>query len=267
MGQTQISRLEQTDYANLFLNWPLKLAEYVCLSYYSKIIATSNFIMNELKTCFPFIASKDISVIHNGVDTTFFRTVNDFGNGRIAKLRAINRPIVLFTGRFVASKGIYTLVKAIPRVVKDYSDVMFVFTGGGDYSHYFNSLKQEILKNNCSFLGYLPRLDMPKVYSLASIYVMPTLYESFPLRLLESMACENAVIASRVCGIPEVIQSGENGFLIPPKDSQSLAETIRTLLEDPHLLWKIGTKARNTILDGFSARIMAEKTFDIYNKL
>ena len=265
IGQTEISKLEQTDFANLFLNLPLRLAEYVCLSHYSKLIATSNFIMNELKTCFPFIAEEDISVVHNGVDTTFFHSTNDYGNGKIAKLKATNRPIVLFTGRFVASKGIHNLVQAIPRVVKDHPDVLFVFTGGGDYLHYFKTLKQKTRRENCCFLGYLPRQDMPKVYSLASVYVMPTLYESFPLRLLESMACENAVVATRVCGIPEVIRSGENGFLIPPRDSHSLAETVGNLLGDAHLLRKIGARARNTILTGFSAKIMAEKTLDIYN--
>ena len=265
-GQTGISQLGQTDLANLFLNIPLRLAEQTCLSNYSRLIATSHFIKKELISCFPFIVKKDISVVHNGVDTEFFHSTTDFGNGPIAKLKETNRPIVLFTGRFVASKDLPTLVRAIPQVVKEHPDVLFVFVGGGESLYYFQPLSHEIRQENCRFLGYLPRGDMPKVYSLASVYVLPTLYESFPLRLLESMACENAVVATGVCGIPEVVQSGENGFLIPPENCVSLAETVNTLLEDPNLSRRVGEKARKTVINGFSAKILAKKTLNVYKE-
>jgi len=265
-GEKEISKLGQTDFANMFLGRPLRLVEYICLSNYSKLIATSNFIKKELEIYFPFIASRDIPVIHNGVDSELFHHTNDFGNGAIAKIHATNRPIILFTGRFVASKGIYTLVEAIPKILKDHPEALFVFAGGGDYKSYFKKLERKIREANCCFLGYMPWQDMPKLYSVASVYVMPTLYESFPLRLLESMACENAVVATNISGIAEVVQHGENGFLMPPKDSTSLTDAINALLEDPQLSRKIGKKARDTILKGFSAKIMTRKTLDVYNE-
>ena len=266
-GAEGSSEMEQTDLANLYLVWPLRLAEHICLSAYSRIIATSHFIKDELNYFHPHTKAMTIPVIHNGVDTGFFYKRKNFGSGPIADLASKNRPVVLFTGRFVASKGINTLFDAIPLILKKFPEALFAFAGGGSSMRYLSKIGKKIRQQNCYVLGYLPWDDMPRLYSAASVYVMPTLYESFPLRLLESMACENAVVATDVSGIPEVVRSGENGFLVPPKDSVALAEIVGNLLEKPKEAREIGKKARNTIAEGFSAETMARKTFNVYAEL
>lgn len=263
----QLSTMGQTDLANMFLGLPLKVAELICLKNYSKLIATSYFVEKELTSFFPLMARFDRTVIHNGINVDFFRPTDELASGKLADLQSIDRPIILYTGRFVASKGIYTLIRAIPMVLERHPTALFVFTGGGDYSPYFNMLGSKVQAENCLFLGYLPREEMPKLYSIATVYAMPTLYESFPLRLLESMACERAVVASEICGIPEVIESGKNGFLVPAQDSLSMAKAINVLLDRKDLLKQIGKKARKTILERFSAEVMTRRTMEVYQSI
>jgi glycosyltransferase involved in cell wall biosynthesis len=96
---------------------------------------------------------------------------------------------------------------------------------------------------------------------------MPTTYESFPLRLLESMACQNAVVASNICGVPEIIRPMDNGILVPPRRVGSLADALIGLLQDRSLRRKLGRNAQQTVLKGFSAEVMMSKTMEIYKSM
>lgn len=261
-----VAKLEQSDKANLYLYLPLKACELLYLRNRLRFIATSYFIKREITHFFPFLKGRDIPVIHYGIDTRFFSPQKP-KNPVLQELYSLERPIVLFTGRFVLSKGMHTLIEAIPDVVSEFPDVLFVFVGGGDYAPYVEKLKSKgVPENYYRFLGYMQYFEMPQVYSLASIYVMPTLYESFPLRMLESMSCQRAVIATNVCGIPEIIRSGYNGILVPPQNSKALKEKLIMLLEDEKLRQKIGENARKTILNGFSVEIMTSKTLKVYEE-
>lgn len=265
----KLLELDRSEKANLLLHMPLRVCESLFLKKVHKLIAVSKFVKKELVN-YLGVDEKRIDVIHNGVDT------KKFSPNRLSKtfeevardLNISSRPVILYTGRFTSAKGISVLIDAIPEIVKNVPDAYFVFSGGGNYEPYFWRLRHRgVDKKNALFLGYVKDyFDMPALYSLATIYVAPTFYDSLPLRVLEAMSCGKAVVASNVGGIPEIIQNWYNGIIVPPGNSKALAEKLTFLLENERVVRLFGTRARSTILSNFSAKKMALKTGEIYRK-
>ncbi len=203
-----------------------------------------------------------LEVIPNGVDA------QTFAPSQPRRVVDTDDPIVLFTGRLVSAKGISVLIDAIGSVLER-TDAHFVFVGGGNRKPYVERMKrQKIPDSRYTFLGYLKtREDMVSAYNMADVYVAPTLYENLPIRILEAMACERAVVATDVCAIPEAIQSGVNGILVPPRDPLALADVLVLLLEDRALRAQMGREARQTVLDKFAWDSIAERTARLYGEI
>ncbi|MFX0137823.1 MAG: glycosyltransferase family 4 protein, partial [Candidatus Hodarchaeota archaeon] len=211
----------------------------------------------------------NIYVVNNGVNhikfhpkikiSNFIQNIKDEASG----------PIILFSGRMISTKGIHVLIEAIPKILNEITDAYFIFVGGGNSKPYKVRLKKYgISEKNYNFLGYIPDFDdMPGLYSIASVFAAPTLYENFPIRILENMSCKNPVIATNIVGIPEIIKNGFNGILIPPFNSNALAKNIIKLLDDKTLFQRIASNARKTVEEKFTLKIFAEKTLSIYKKI
>ncbi|EMR74204.1 glycosyltransferase [Thaumarchaeota archaeon SCGC AB-539-E09] len=256
-----LSSLETSDLANLLLYQPLRLLELLYMSTTPYYIAISESIINELHKYFG-VERKQIRLIYHGVNTDRFSppTKNLY--------LKYYRPIVLFTGRFVATKGIDVLIKAIPEVLKNFRDTLFLFVGGGNYEPYLELLKRlRIPKQNYLFKGYVDFFDMPSLYKAATIYVAPTIYEPLGIRVIEAMSCEKPVIASKVGGIPEIIDHGKNGYLVPPLNHKAISDHIKILLADNKLAEQVGKQARKKVLEKFSAEEMIKRTVDLYKHL
>ncbi len=108
---------------------------------------------------------------------------------------------------------------------------------------------------------------MPEIYSNSSIFVLPSLTESFPFSILEAMSSGTAVIASNVGGVPEMIDNEVDGMLVQPGNPQILAEKILFLLENESEIKKISKRARERILKEFTSQIMSDKTEKIYEQI
>jgi len=210
---------------------------------------------------YPKIDPSSISVIYNSVDT------EKFSPSRSKSL--LEKDIVLFTGRLIAAKGIKYLVEAIPKVLRENPNTLFVFIGPGNSLPYRRRLKElGVPEKNLMFVGYLKESsDLVEYYRASSVFVAPTLYENLPIRVLEAMACGVPVIASNVCAIPEVIDNGVNGILIQPGSIDELADVICCLLGDPGLRRKIGNNARKTVLEKFNWKVNAIKTVKVYQQI
>lgn len=245
-----------------FLTYPLlRLIELFYFSGSRYYITVSEWMKQQLLKEHPKINST-ISVVHNSVDTKQFSPAPD------KKVR--KKDLVLFTGRIIAAKGVRYLVEAIPMVLKEYPDAFFMFIGSGDYSPYRRYLKDiGISEENFSFLGYLrERSELVEYYRACSVYAAPsTLWENLPIRLLEAMACGSPAVASSVCAIPEVIDNGVNGILIPPGSVKELAEAICVLLGDPNLRMKMGDEARRTVLEKFDCIANTNRTVQVYRQI
>ena len=126
----------------------------------------------------------------------------------------------------------------------------------------------------------LPRADVIQLYEHAAVFCCPSVYEPFGIINLEAMACETAVVASRVGGIPEVVVPGETGLLVdlalkpgtfepvdPAAFSAGLAAAINQLARDPDLRRSMGRRGRQRVLDHFSWDAIAETTLGLYRSL
>lgn len=243
----------------------LKSMEKLYMMRSHAFISPSRWMQNVLHEDF-HIALSDIRIVYNGVDHRKFSP----GSSRSEFVQKIydeaGGPIILFSGRMISTKGIHVLIKAMPKVIKEVKDAHFVFTGGGNskpYKHMIN--KMNIPSRNYNFVGYIRDFDaLPGLYSTASVFVAPTLYENFPFRVLENMSCQNAIVATRIVGIPEMITDGYNGLLVPPSSPNELAEKIIELVNDSSLAQRLGQNARRTIEEQFTFQVFANKTKEAY---
>jgi len=110
----------------------------------------------------------------------------------------------------------------------------------------------------------LPRDHVIQLYSHASVFVCPSVYEPFGIINLEAMACEIPVVASRVGGIPEVVVDGETGLLVPPRDPAALAEAINLILGCAELSARFGKAGRARVEKHFSWQAIAMQTKEVY---
>jgi glycosyltransferase involved in cell wall biosynthesis len=245
-----------------YLTYPfLRLAE---INYFSRkryYLMVSNWMRDQVCKQYPKIDPSSIFVVHNSVDTETFSPIKGKETSR--------RAIILFTGRLIAAKGIMYLAEAMPRVLREYPEALFVFIGAGNSFPYQRQLKENgVSEKNFEFLGYLkePR-DLVEYYRAASVYVAPTLYENLPIRVLEAMACGVSVIASNVCAIPEAIDDGVNGILISPGSVRELTDAICMLLGDSNFRKKIGDNARRKILQKFDCAANTLRTVEVYRHI
>jgi glycosyltransferase involved in cell wall biosynthesis len=178
---------------------------------------------------------------------------------------------VLFVGRLEKRKGVETLFKAIPLVLKEVQDTQFHIVGsdtnlapnGGSYREFLLQNLGKKYHKNVRFVGYVDDKELKDFYRNCDIFVAPSLYESFGLIYLEAMAWGKPVIGCDTGGAPEIIEDGETGILIPPEDVNALAGAIINH-KDEKLRAKIGEKGRRKVENEFSMIKMAENTYNIY---
>ncbi|RJO63718.1 MAG: glycosyltransferase family 1 protein [Candidatus Omnitrophota bacterium] len=187
---------------------------------------------------------------------------------------------VLFVGRLEKRKGIHVLCRAIPYVLDKVPTATFNIVGrdlyvtphgvsfSGDEQ---NSAKRKLMqsipekyRNRVVFRGHVEAEALADYYMSCDVFVAPSLYESFGLIYIEAMSYAKPVIGCGVGGVPEVIADKETGFLVPPEDHYSLAETITRLLKDSRLRNTLGIHARKLVEEKFTAERMVENTVAVY---
>ena len=111
------------------------------------------------------------------------------------------------------------------------------------------------------------REDIPAILTGAQVVVLPSYTEGLPKILLEAGACARAVVASSNAGCREIVRDGENGFLVPPKDTEALAGAITVLLQDAELRERMGRRGRDIVMNEFSAGRVVRETLLVYDEL
>lgn len=224
------------------------------------IIAVSDDVAREIKTFF-FVKPDKVYTIPNGIDTTLFNPNVD--GSEIRKRYNIGEEKLIFAvGRLEKEKGFQYLIDAFSLVLNEIKDVRLIIAGIGKYE---DKLRKQIetsdLTKNVMLCGNVENEELPRYYNSCDIFVNPTVrVEGLPLIIPEAMACGKPVIASRIGGIPTVIDDGINGFLFPPGDCKSISENIIRLLKNQELRYKIGKNARIKAESGFSSKRMADDT-------
>ncbi len=246
----------------------LRFFEYKLLKRSDEIIAVSNYTKKELLESYDLNANK-INVIYNGVDVNKFKPSND--KDKIKKELGLNDDkIILYVGRLYCRKGLPTLLRAAPLILRKFKNVKFVISGKGfgngedRFRAFANRMK---VGKHVSFIGYFPDEKLPKLYQAADIFVLPSVYENLPFALLEAMATALPVVTTNVGGIPEVIQDGKNGLMFNPLDFQSLADKVLYLLKNPAFASEIGFFGRKTVEEKFDWRHIIKQVLKVYDKV
>ncbi len=266
-GQKRAAQSSGTPFGDLdfsekatIMGYPfLRIAERFFFSGDRQYIAISEWMRKRIWLYFPRLNQTRVRVIPNSVDTKVFTPDPKEGEPEN----------ILFTGRFVSAKGLTFLADAIPAVVNKHPNATFTFIGPGNFQPYLNQiLAHNVPTQNVRVVGYVKDQEaVLEYYRRCDISVVPTLYENLPTRVLEAMACGKPVIATNVSAIPEVITSGENGILVPPRSTEALANAINGLLDDRNLMKRIGTRARKSVESQFDWDVNARKVASFYGEL
>ncbi len=258
-------KLAPSEKWQVLLYRPLLLFERYSLERCQNFITVSNWMRKILSEDFPYL-SRNITTIYNGIDPNRFSPAK--AKKGLASIKDINKPIVLFSSRMTTAKGAHFLINAIPKIIEKNKDVHFVFVGAGDSDPWISLLKRHgVGSKYYSFLGYLDYDDLPILYARASMYLLPTLYENFPFRMIEAMSCGTPVIGTEICAIPEAIEDGKNGILIPPKNDEAIAEAVLRLLDDEGYSRKLGEKARKTVIEKFAWDNIITSIVKVYEEI
>jgi starch synthase len=247
------------------------------------VIAVSKETRNDVLNCFPGIDPGKVKVLHNGIDLNQYRH-NPQVDALVKHGVDPEKPYVLFVGRITRQKGIIHLVNAIPDI--DPSIQVVLCAGAPDTPEIAKEMAARVDEVSANRPGViwiqemLPKDQVIQYYSNATVFCCPSVYEPFGIINLEAMACETAVVASAVGGIPEVVVPKETGELIPlelkpgtfdpvdpAKFSRALAEGINAVALDPVLRAKYERNGRKRVEDHFSWTAVAHRTLDLYRAL
>jgi glycosyltransferase involved in cell wall biosynthesis len=260
---TKVPVLIHTDHARSF---PDKrrymVVERILSKIVDKIVAVSEHTKKNL-IHYEKINPKKIDVIHNGIDGQKYKV--DVDRKQIKKVFGVENknPLLGLGVRLTPQKGITHLIRAVSVLKEEFPDIGVLVAGEG---FLLENLKREAnvlgVSESIRFIG--PRTDMNEILSILDVYVLPSLWEGLPLVILEAMAAQKPIVATNVGGTSEIIQNGENGILVPPKDTVRLAEELTALLKDRNRMSRIAFHANRCFLDQFSVKIMTEKYKKLY---
>ena len=174
--------------------------------------------------------------------------------------------IILFLGGLSPPKGPDILLKAMPKILKNIPDARLIFVGGGGMREELEILCEKLgVEGDVKFTGFVEESLKPFYYRAANVFCLPSVmkHEIFGIVNLEAMACGVPIVASQIGGVPDVVKDGENGLLVPPRDSKILADAIIYLLENKDIREKMGNNGRRKV-EGYSWERIAEETEKVY---
>lgn len=174
---------------------------------------------------------------------------------------------VLFLGSLDARKSPDVLLRASRKTLETFPDVKLVFGGDGDVSHYRNMAEDFGIGDRCEFLGWVSGDDKEKLFKQAGIFCLPSKNEGMPMSVLEAMAHGIPTIATRVGGMPQVIDDGVNGFLIGVDNERKLSELLLNLESSADLRLNIGFNARKKIANDFCVEDSVKRLVTLYRKV
>jgi len=243
------------------------------LSRFDRIIAVSDSVKQDILN--HNISPKKVLAIHNGIEIDRFDNKENENGLRRGLGIDENCKVIGTVGRLSEEKGHIHLLKASEKVLKEYPKVVFLIVGDGPLRRHLEAksceLATELISSGtgCSktpliFTGV--RSDMPAIYSLMDVFVLPSLTEGLPMVLLEAMASMLPVVATRVGDVPAVVKDNETGLLIEPGDEKGIKESLVYLLKNPEIARDMGEMGCKKVKEHYSSKKMAREYIDIYNE-
>jgi len=241
------------------------------------VIAVAGFLAEIIRHMFK-VSEEKICVIPNSVDTDLFKNIREdlalaVVNEVLTK-KGFNRTlddkdnVILFVSRLDPPKGLHLLLRGLAKMQSKSWMLLVVGIGSHSYERYLKDLSFKLgLIEKVLSTGNVPHPKLPYFYSIAQVYVLPSMFEGLPATILEAMACGTPVIATKVGGIPEVISNGYNGLLLDSLSEDEISRAVEQLLMDSSFRKRLSQRALRTIQEKFSWKISVEKYIKLLSRL
>ena len=227
-----------------------------------RIICVSEANRRDLIEECPAAAAKTHTV-YNGMDPSAFPSQPDCQIVR-QEFGLTQGPVLVTVARLTEQKGHRYLLQALPHLLETWPQLCCVFVGEGELQDALKRMAIDLgVERACRFVGV--REDIADILAAADLFVLPSLSEGFPFVLLEALAMGRPVVASRVNGVPELIEDHKTGLLVPPRDPQALARAIRDMLSDQTAASKMGAAGRAVVQERLTVDRMVANTTAIFD--
>jgi starch synthase len=244
--------------------------EKVAVESAAAVIAVSEGMRADVLAAYPAVPPERVRVIRNGIDTIEYAA--DPGTDVLQRYGVEPaRPTVVFVGRITRQKGLPVLLRAASAL--DPGAQLVICAGQPDTPELaaeVTALVEHLRETRSGVVwlsGMLAKREVIQLLSHATAFACPSLYEPLGIVNLEAMACGTAVVASRVGGIPEVVDDGGTGLLVPPDDPAALADGLNALLGDPDRAAWMGQQGRKRAIAEFGWPAIAAQTASLYAEL
>jgi starch synthase len=251
-------------------------AERTAIEAADAVIAVSHGMRADILACYPALDPDRVRVVHNGIDTRMYRP--DHETDTLERIGIDpHRPLALFVGRITRQKGVPHLLRAARSFDPD---IQLVLCAGApdtpEIDREFRELVEELerVRDGVHWIPeMLPRPQVIQLLSHATVFVCPSVYEPLGIVNLEAMACGTAVVASAVGGIPEVVDDGRTGLLVPydahhPEAFESgLTQSVNRVVDDAVEAARMGAAGRERAVREFGWDQVARRTYEVYEDL
>ncbi|PAM94220.1 glycoside hydrolase [Flavobacterium sp. IR1] len=246
------------------VKWFNKFHEKRALQHANALLAVSQFTAETTNAVFGL--KKEFIIIPNPIDISLFQSVIQ---------KEEEEKTILYFGSLIRKKGLLELPLIFNKVVEKNPDAKLILIGkdvrdiiSGNASTW--QMMQELFSaqaiQNVKYLGSVPYTEIKEKIEQATVCVFPSFAEAFPVSWLEAMAMQKPVVASNIGWADEMIDDGESGFLVHPKNHETFASKINLLLENKKLAEQMGISARNKVKMYFDIEVLAKKNIEFYKK-
>ncbi|MBI2121709.1 MAG: glycosyltransferase family 4 protein [Candidatus Sungbacteria bacterium] len=244
----------------------IRIASRTAALFQDKIVVINNADYDAVRS---FIPPHKLSLIHNGIRRPEFlprREARKFLEEKIGRPLPSDTLTIGTIAELTKNKGLIYLIDAVNQIKtknKRQKTKVIIIGEGEDRKMLEEKIKICNLQDTIFITGFIP--DAEKYLTAFDIFVLPSLKEGLPYTLLEAMAAGLPAIATRVGGIPDIIQNNENGLMVPPSDPQALSTALKTLIENTVIRARLGKQANRTVKTKFTLNAMIEKTISLYS--
>ena len=252
---------------NRSIKYRRRLINVFAFRWVSRIIAVSESAREDVIKCNHFLKPEKVICLDNSID--YYRFADEKISCQEAKAN-IGLPQNSFVfgtvGRLVPTKGYGYLIEAFAKVHKQIPESRLVIAGTGRVKEELDAQIEKLgLANSVHLLGY--RDDVEQIFRAMDVFVMSSIAEGMPGAIMEAMAASVPCISTSVGGVPDLLEQGGLGMLVPPKDSDALAEAMLSIAKSPpsNLAEMIAT-ARSKTLEKYDCKSVAERLDRIYRK-
>lgn len=231
-----------------------------------QVIVNSQHMQGELEYLFGLPTNK-IAVIPNGTEPGDFEL--DFDRQHLRNMFANpSERIILYVGRLVTEKGVQILLDAAPKVIAAYGETKFLIVGTGYHMDQLRKQAHDLgIENQVNFLGYVTDFELRKLYNIADVVCIPSLYEPFGIVALEAMAAKVPVVTSDAGGLSEFVEHTVTGLTTYAGDSGSLAWGLLEVMRNPQLAKRVSQQAYERVMQIYNWKVIAKQTGAVYDRV